>query len=113
MLQVEFLAQPHDGAAVDLAGALQLGNEGRFGLFLGQAGDGAEQGGIHVVEHFDGPVGQGVGLDLPEFPTDVAVHVLGVETQLVQHDAGGVHDVDAHPVAGHPTDLVLGHFQSP
>jgi len=112
-VQVEQLTHADDGGAVDQPRSLELGDQLRLGGLHRLRGDGAEQGGIDVFEQIDGARGEGIAFLAPELPTDVAVDVLGVQTEAIQDDLGSLVDLDADSVAGEPGNAILGHKGSP
>src|SRR4029077_14879809 len=61
------------------------------------------------LQRFDCSVGQCVSFLAPEFPTDVARHIFGIEFQPIQNEARRLHDIIANSVTGHPRNSVFSH----
>src|SRR4029077_9846941 len=61
------------------------------------------------LQRFDCSVGQCVSFLTPEFPTDVAGHILGIEFQPIQNEARRLHDIIANSVTRHPRNSVFSH----
>ena len=108
-MEIEQLAQPHDGREIDQAFALQFRDQFLFRFVLRFAGDRAEQAAGRFLQRFYGAIGQGVTFFTPKFPADVARHIFGIQFQTIEHEAGGFHNVVADAVAGHPGNFIFGH----
>jgi len=109
-VQVEALAQGHDGAEVDEPLASELGVQLRLGVPLGLAGDGAKEAQAVLLQELHRPVGEGVALGAPEVPADVSLDVVGGEAGLFQDADRLGEDHLADPVPGQRDDGVMGHF---
>ncbi len=98
--QVEHLAQAHDWRAIDQTPALQFRRQFALGLFLGLARDRAKQRAGGVLQQLHRALRQRVALRPPDLPADVAMNILRIDAQRVQHLARHMHHVNADPVAG-------------
>jgi len=108
-VEVEQLPHAHDGRAIGEILVLEGGGEFGHGGFGGLGGDGAEKGGIHVLQELDGAGWKGVTLLAPEVPADVARNVIRVELELVENNLCRFEDIHADAIARQPCYFVFGH----
>ena len=106
-IEVEFLAEPDDGAEIGEALATEFRLQFELGVFLRFRSDGPEQAGVGFLEQLDGPRGKGVPLGAPEFPADIALEIVRVKPQPAEDDQGRLDDIFPHSVAGENGDAVF------
>ena len=88
----------HDGRAVREPLTLEFGRQLLCRLFCGLGRNGAEHGGIHLVQQVNGPGRKGIALAAPKLPADITVHVVCIKTDTIEHYPRRFHDLLADAI---------------